>query len=198
MSSGRIKNISENVISNAWATLKKVCFEYKNSNGTWSPVTREVYDRGDGAAALLYHIEKGTVLLIKQLRLPAYLNGHETGFLLEVCAGIMDEKDPEKTILREIEEETGYRLPKVEKVMAPYMTPGASTEIIHLYLAPYSEEFRVTDGGGLDSENEDIEVVEYAFAKALSLIKSGEIQDAKTIILLQELALSGKMNTFLS
>lgn len=197
MGSDRIKNISENIISNAWATLKNVFFDYKNRDGSWSSIKREVYDRGDGAAALLYNVKNRTVLLIKQFRLPAYLNGHKTGFLLEVCAGIIDEKDPEKTILREIEEETGYRLPNVEKVMASYMTPGASTEIVHLYLAPYSKEFKVTDGGGLDSENEDIEVVEYAFAKALSLIKSGEIQDAKTIILLQQLALSGKMSASL-
>ena len=190
----RVKNITEKVISNTWATLKEVFFDYQNTDGSWSHIKREVYDRGDGAAALLYNPDKGTVILIKQLRLPAYLNGHPTGFLTEACAGMMDENDPEQTILREIEEETGYCLQTVEKVASSYMTPGAGTEIVHLFLARYTEDMRVSDGGGLETENEDIEVMEYAFAKALSLLKAGQIQDAKTIILLQHLALSGKMD----
>ena len=192
----RLKNIRQEIISDAWATLKNVFFDYKNSDGSWSKnIKREVYDRGDGAAALLYNLEKKTVILIKQFRIPAYLNGHPSGFLLEACAGMMDEKDPKKTILREIREETGYRILNIEKVASPFMTPGASTEIVHLYLGSYTDAQKIGDGGGLDGENEDIEVVEYAFAKALLLLQSGEIQDAKTIILLQHLALSKIMET---
>lgn len=193
----RIKNKSEMILSSAWATLKSVSFDYKHSNGSWSHIKREVYDRGDGAAALLYNAQSGKVLLIKQFRIPAYLNTHPTGFLIEACAGMIDRETPEYTIIREIEEETGYRIPSVEKVATVFMTPGASTERIHLYFAPYSEDLKVSQGGGLDAEHEDIEVVDYAFAKALSLIKTGEIQDAKTVILLQQLALSGKMSTSL-
>lgn len=190
----RIKNVREELISTAWATLKNVYFDYRDSKGVWSKnIKREVYDRGDGAAALLYNVKNRTVLLIKQLRLPAYLNGHPSGFITEVCAGMMDEVDPEKTILREIEEEMGYRLSKVEKVVSSYMTPGASTEIVHLFLAEYDASLKINEGGGLETEHEDIEVVEYDFAKALQLINNGEIQDAKTIILLQHLALSEKM-----
>lgn len=191
--SRRIKNIEEEIISEQWATLKKVGFDYQNKEGNWLAVKREVYDRGDGACALLYNKEKGSVLLIKQFRLPAYLHGDD-GFLLEACAGMIEDETPEKTILREIQEETGYRISTVTQVAAIFMSPGSSTERIHLFIAPYADHQKVSAGGGLDSEQEDIEVVEYAFAKALQDIKNGNIKDAKTVLLLQHLALSGLMN----
>lgn len=191
--SERIRNVAEGIISEQWATLKNVYFDYKDSDGSWVRIKREVYDRGDGACALLYNHEKGTVLLIKQFRLPAYLN-EDSGFLIEACAGVIENETPEKTILREIQEEAGYRISKVTKVADVFMSPGASTERVHLYIGPYEDAQKVSDGGGLETENEDIEVIEYAFAKALKDLKKGLIRDAKTIILLQHLALSGLMN----
>lgn len=188
----RVKNIKEEVISDRWATLKEVRFDYQDSDGSWISVKREVYDRGNGACVLLYNIEKQTVLLIKQFRLPAYLNG-DNGFLIEACAGIIEDETPEQTIIREIEEETGYTIKSLTQVGDVFMTPGASTERIHLFIAPYHSSQKVNNGGGLATEHEDIEVVEYAFAKALQALKTGEIRDAKTVILLQHLALSGLM-----
>lgn len=191
--STRIKNIKEEIISEQWATLKKVAFDYQNKEGEWATVQREVYDRGDGACALLYNQEKLSVLLIKQFRLPAYLNG-DRGFMIEACAGMIEDETPELTILREVKEETGYCIDKVTKVAAVFMSPGASTERIHLFLASYADHQKVSSGGGVATENEDIEVVEYAFAKALDLVKNGLITDAKTLLLLQHLTLSGLMN----
>ncbi|WP_379952836.1 NUDIX domain-containing protein [Dokdonia sp. R78006] len=188
----RIKNIKEEIISDQWATLKKVYFDYQNEDGSWDQVRREVYDRGDGACALLYNVERQTVLLIKQFRLPAYLN-EDSGFLIEACAGMIEDETPEQTIIREIEEEMGYRIDSITKAGDFFMTPGASTERIHMFLASYEEGQKVSDGGGLATEHEDITVVEYAFAKALKALKNGEIRDAKTVILLQNLALSGIM-----
>ena len=188
----RVKNIKEEVISDQWATLKKVHFDYQNEDGTWDQVRREVYDRGDGACALLYNVERQTVLLIKQFRLPAYLN-EDSGFLIEACAGMIEDETPEQTIIREIEEEIGYGIDTITKVGDVFMTPGTSTERIHMFLASYEEGQKVSDGGGLVTEHEDITVVEYAFAKALKALKNGEIRDAKTVILLQHLALSGIM-----
>jgi len=190
--STRIKNIQEEVISDQWATLKKVDFDYKNQDGLWEHITREVYDRGDGVCALLYNVERQTVLLIKQFRLPAYLN-EDSGFLIEACAGMIADETPEQTIIREIEEEMGYCMDTITKVGDVFMTPGASTERIHMFLGLYEASQKVSDGGGLATEHEDIIVVEYAFAKALQALKSGDIRDAKTIILLQHLALSGIM-----
>ncbi|AWH73584.1 GDP-mannose pyrophosphatase [Dokdonia sp. Dokd-P16] len=188
----RVKNIKEEIISDQWATLKKVHFDYQNEDGSWDQVRREVYDRGDGACALLYNVKRQTVLLIKQFRLPAYLNEHD-GFLVEACAGMIEDEIPEQTIIREIEEEMGYRIDNITKAGDFFMTPGSSTERIHMFLASYEEEQKVSNGGGLTTEHEDITVIEYAFAKALKALKNGEIRDAKTVILLQHLALSGIM-----
>ena len=188
----RVKNIKEEIISNQWATLKKVHFDYQNEDGSWDHVRREVYDRGDGACALLYNVERQTVLLIKQFRLPAYLN-EDSGFLIEACAGMIEDETPEQTIIREIQEEMGYSVDVLTRVGDVFMTPGASTERIHLFVAPYEASQKVSEGGGLATEHEDITVVEYAFAKALKALKNGEIRDAKTVILLQNLALSGIM-----
>lgn len=186
----RFKNIEKKLLSDNWATLHKVTFDYQNSQGSWEPQVREVYDRGNGAAVLLYNDKKKTVVLTKQLRMPTYFNGNEDGMLIEVCAGLLDDHDPETAIKKEIEEETGYRLSKVEQVLELYMSPGSVTETIHLFIARYSSNEKVSDGGGASDESEDIEVLEYAFAKAYDMIRTGEIKDAKTVILLQHLKLA--------
>ncbi len=190
--SERIKNINERILHDQWATLKSVSFDYKNADDRWTSVKREVFDRGDGASVLLYNNNKKTVILVRQFRLPAFLNG-DSGFLLETCAGMIEGQTPEKTVMREVLEETGYEIEILEKVADVFMSPGASTERIHLYIAPYDESQKVGAGGGLETEDEDIEVVEYAFAKALEDLSKGMIRDAKTVILLQHLALSGIM-----
>ena len=190
--SERIKNINERILHDQWATLKSVSFDYKNADDRWTSVKREVFDRGDGASVLLYNNNKKTVILVRQFRLPAFLNG-DSGFLLETCAGMIEGQTPEKTVMREVLEETGYVIEILEKVADVFMSPGASTERIHLYIAPYDESQKVGAGGGLETEDEDIEVVEYAFAKALEDLSKGMIRDAKTVILLQHLALSGIM-----
>lgn len=185
----RFKNIEKKLLSDNWATLHKVTFDYQNSQGSWEPQVREVYDRGNGAAVLLYNDKKKTVVLTKQLRMPTYFNGNEDGMLIEVCAGLLDNYDPATAIKKEIEEETGYRLNEVEKVLELYMSPGSVTETIHLFIARYSSKDKVSEGGGAPDESEDIEVLEYAFAKAYDMIRTGEIKDAKTVILLQHLKL---------
>ncbi len=186
-----IKNIKKILLSDNWATLHKVTFDYQNSKGNWEPQVREVYDRGNGAAVLLYNKELGTVILTEQFRMPTYFNGNPSGMLIEVCAGLLDDYDPETAIKKEIEEETGYYLSEVEKVMDLYMSPGSVTETVHLFIASYTAKDKVSKGGGLAAEQEDIVVHEYAFAKAYKMIQTGEIKDAKTVILLQYLKLQG-------
>ena len=181
----RIKNLKTQVLSNFWATLKKVTFDYKTEKGTWHYVTREVYDRGQGVAVLLYNKAQSSVILVKQFRIPVYLHNDNDGMTIEVCAGMLDEDNPEAAIIREIEEETGYRLTTVQKVMQSYVSPGADMEIVHLFIAAYDPSQKVSEGGGVASEVEDVVVQEYAFAKAYDLIAQGVITDAKTILLLQ-------------
>lgn len=176
------------LLSDNYYLLNRVTFAYKTDNINETHI-REVYDRGNGAAVLLYNSDKKTVILTRQFRLPSYLNGNTSGMMIEVCAGLLDKDNPEACIIREIEEETGYRLKKVEKIMQPYMSPGAVTEILYLFIGEYNETMKVTEGGGLDEEQEHIEVLEYTFDEAYSMIESGEIIDAKTIILLQHVKL---------
>lgn len=185
--SHRIKNINRKILSEKFFTLSEVEFDYQLKNGNWIQNTWEVLERGNAAAALLYNTEKKTVLFVKQFRLPAFMNGSETGFLLEVPAGMLDANDDsaEEAMKREILEETGYEVPKLKKVYNAYATPGGSTERFSSFVGEYSEEMKTEKGGGLDSENEDIEIVEMPFSKALELMENGDIVDAKTIILLQ-------------
>lgn len=185
----RFKNIEKKLLSDNWATLHKVTFDYQDTQGNWESQVREVYDRGNGAAVLLYNVEKKTVILTKQLRIPTYFNGNEDGMLIEACAGLLDNHDPETAIKKEIEEETGYRLGEVNKVMELYMSPGSVTETLHLFISQYSSSEKVSDGGGSPEESEDIEVLEYAFARAYKMIQTGAIKDAKTVVLLQYLKL---------
>lgn len=173
------------VLSKNWYVLRKVTFDYQLKNGTWQTQSREAYDRGNGAAILLYNRENKTVILTRQFRMPTYTNGNETGMMIEVCAGLLDERNPEDAIKRETEEETGYKVSKVRKVFEAYMSPGSVTEILYFFVAEYTKDMKISDGGGLAHDQEDIEVLEIPFTSALEMIEQGEIKDAKTIMLLQ-------------
>ncbi|MCM2423591.1 NUDIX domain-containing protein [Streptomyces sp. RKAG293] len=179
------------LLSCHWYVLRTTTFDYRHSDGHWSTEQRETYDRGNGATVLLYDRDRATVLLTRQFRYPAYANGHPDGMLLETAAGLLEEDDPETAIRREAAEETGHTIGAVEHVFDVYMSPGSVTERLHFYAAPYSSATRDTGGGGLAEEGEDIEVVELPFTRALGLIRSGDIADAKTIMLLQWAALDG-------
>jgi GDP-mannose pyrophosphatase NudK len=184
MNNPRVKIQKTEVLSDNWYTLRKVTFDWQKKNGSWQTQSREAYDRGNGAAILLYNPKQKTVILTKQFRLPSYINGNESGMLIEVCAGLLDKDNPEDCIRKETQEETGYKITEVRKVFEAYMSPGSVTEILYFFVAEYSHEQKVTDGGGVEEE-EDIEVLELDFKKALDMIKTGEIRDAKTIMLLQ-------------
>lgn len=173
------------LLSDNWYLLNKVTFKYQKDEETIQTHVREVYDRGNGAAILLYNSAQKNVILTRQFRLPTYLNGNKTGMLIEVCAGLLDKDHPEQCIIRETEEETGYRLSTVHKVFETYMSPGAVTEILYLFVGEYDASMKVHEGGGLASEQENIEVLEYTFDQAYAMIATGEIKDAKTIMLLQ-------------
>ncbi|MBP4141564.1 NUDIX domain-containing protein [Flavobacterium sp. P4023] len=173
------------VLSNNHYILNKVTFDYQKKDASWITQKREVYDRGNGAAILLYNTKQKTVILTRQFRLPTYLNGNASGMMIEVCAGLLDQDNPEQCIIRETEEETGYRITAVQKVMETYMSPGAVTEILYLFVGHYDESLKVSEGGGLESEQENIDVLEMSFEEAYAKIESGEIKDAKTILLLQ-------------
>jgi nudix-type nucleoside diphosphatase (YffH/AdpP family) len=179
------------LLSDNWYILNKVTYTYKKENQPVESHIREVYDRGNGAGILLYNTAKKTVILTRQFRLPTFLNGNKTGMMIEVCAGLLDKDNAEQAIIRETEEETGYRLKKVQKVIETYMSPGSVTEILYLFVGEYDESMKVSDGGGLDAEQENIEVLEYTFDEAYSMIESGEITDAKTIMLLQHAKIKG-------
>lgn len=181
----RVKNIKSDVLSDDWYILSKINFDYQLSNGTWVNQSRESYDRGNGATILLYNKEKHTVLLIKQFRMPTFVNGNESGMLIETCGGLLDGDDPLKCIIKETEEEVGYKISKVKKVFESYMSPGAVTEILHFFIAEYNDDMKVSDGGGLVSEQEEIEILELDFDVAQEMIVKSEIIDAKTIMLLQ-------------
>lgn len=177
------------ILSDNWYTLKKITFNILKKDGTTEIQSREAYDRGNGAVILLYNSITKTVILTKQFRMPTYINGNTDGMLIEACAGLLDNDHPEECIKRETEEETGYKISKVEKVFEAYMSPGSVTEILHFFIAEYSSEMKITNGGGLEEEGEDIEVLEIDIEKALQMIDSGEIKDAKTIMLLQHVRL---------
>ncbi len=191
MKNPKIKNIKTKVLSNNWYTLNKVNFDYQLRSGRWVQQSRESYDRGNGAAILLYNTDKNSVILIRQLRMPTYFNGNESGMIIEVCAGLLDGDDPVTCIIKETEEETGYRIQNVKKIFESYMSPGAVTEIIHFFIGEYDQTMKMSYGGGLDSEHEDIEILELDFQQALKMIDTGEIKDAKTIMLLQYAKING-------
>ena len=194
MKNPNIKIKKTEILSDNWATLSKITLDYTKEDGSVEEQKREVYERGNGAAILLFNKIKKTVVLIKQFRLPTYLNQNETGFIIEACAGVLEEEHPEETIIRETEEETGYRIHEVKKIFKSYMSPGSVTEIIHFFVAEYDSEMKISKGGGLASEHENIEVIEMPFEQAYNMIAAGEIVDAKTIMLLQY----AKINQLLS
>ena len=188
MQEERVRITGQELLSDNWYRLTKASFELRRRDGSWQAQTREVYDRGNGATILLYNMAKRTVLLTRQFRIPAYLNGHD-GFLIETAAGLLDNASPEQRIREEVEEETGYRISQVQKIYEIFMSPGSVTERVHFFIGEYDEAARVGDGGGLAHEGEDIEVLELGFEQALAMMASGEIADGKTFILLQYLQL---------
>ena len=185
MTNPEIKIKETKLLSDNWYILNKVTFDYQKPDNSWITQQREVYDRGNGAAILLYNKENKTIILTRQFRLPTYLNGNKSGMMVEVCAGLLDQDEPEQCIIRETEEETGYRISKVKKIMETYMSPGAITEILYLFIGEYDTSMKVSEGGGLDHEQENIEVLEMSFDQAYGMIETGELKDAKTIMLLQ-------------
>ena len=182
----KVKNIEHITLSKAWAVLKRIDFDYKFKNGQWKRLSRETYNRGDGAAILLYNRLEKTVILTKQFRMPIYVNAPSEAFSMEVCAGAIDKNEsPLETILREVEEETGYSIKSAEQVLAAYTSPGALTEKMFLFIAEYHLGLKTSSGGGAEAENEELEVIELPFKEALTMVKEGSIRDAKTIMLLQ-------------
>ncbi len=186
-----VRIVQTDILSDNWYTLRKVTFEIENPDGTRETQSREAYDRGNGAVILLYNRSQGSVVLTRQFRLPTYINGNEDGMLIEACAGLLEEESPEECIKREAMEETGYEVGEVKKIFEAYMSPGSVTEILHFFIAEYAKKDLLSNGGGVKEEEEDIEVLELLFADALSMIKNGQIRDAKTIMLLQYAQIHG-------
>ena len=180
-----IKITKTELLSNNWYILNKITYEYQNKKGNWETHIRECYDRGNGAVILLYNKQNKTIILTQQFRLPTYINGNPTGQMIEACAGLLDKDNAEDCIIKETQEETGYKITKVEKIFESYMSPGSVTEILHFFIAEYSKEMKISDGGGLAHEQENIEVLELDFDTAYNMIASGTIKDGKTIMLLQ-------------
>lgn len=186
-----VKILHTEILSDNWYVLKKVTYEYVKKNGEKQVQSRESYDRGNGATILLYNKKQSTVILTRQFRLPTFVNGNETGMMIEACAGLLDKDNAEDCIRRETEEETGYRISDVKKIFEAYMSPGSVTEILHFFIAEYQREMKVTEGGGVEHEEENIEVLELGIDEAIKMLEGGEIRDAKTIILLQYIKLNG-------
>lgn len=186
----KVNILRTDILSDNWYTLRKITYEYLKKDGTWQTQNREAYDRGNGATILLYNKAMKTVILTRQFRLPTFLNGNESGMLIETCAGLLDKDNAEDCIRRETEEETGYKISDVKKVFEAYMSPGSVTEILYFFIAEYSKSMKVTDGGGIEQEQEEIEVLEMHIDTAMELMHNGEIKDGKTIMLLQHLKLT--------
>lgn len=187
----RVRVHGYQTLADDWYVLRKYRFDYRRADGSWQELTREAYDRGNGAAILLYDKARGSVFLTRQFRLPAFVNGHADGMLLEAPAGLLDAQAPADAIRREVEEETGFRLGQVEEVFAAYMSPGSVTERLHFFVAAVDQTQRVAAGGGDAGEGEDIEVVELPLGAALEAIAQGRIVDGKTIMLLYHAKIAG-------
>jgi GDP-mannose pyrophosphatase NudK len=184
MAKDAVKILENRVLSDQFYVLRRFTFEREEQDGERVTQVREVYDRGNGAAILLYNRADQMVILTRQFRMPTFVNGNPTGMLIECCAGLLDRDNAEEAIRRETEEETGYKIGMVEKVLEAYMSPGSVTEILYLFVAEYTKEMKVSDGGGLEHEREDIEVLEIPYGRALEMVRTGEIKDGKTILLL--------------
>jgi nudix-type nucleoside diphosphatase (YffH/AdpP family) len=187
--SDRIRVQNVRVLSDNRYTLKSTTFEWRRANGEWQTQARETYDRGNGAALLPYNLAQRTVVLVRQFRYPAYVNGYDD-LLIEAAAGLLDDESPEIRIRAEMEEETGYRLGDIRRIFEAFMSPGAVTEKLHFFVAEYEPHMRVGDGGGIADEGEEIEVLELPIDQAMAMIGDGRIADAKTIMLLQYAALN--------
>jgi len=185
----RVKILDTVVLSDNWYVLRKIIYEYQKKDGSSQVQTREAYDRGNGATILLYNKAKQTVILTRQFRMPTYVNGNSDGMLIETCAGLLDKDNPEDCIRKETEEETGYKVTDIRKIFEVYMSPGSVTEMLYFFIAEYADNMKVNEGGGIEHEEEHIEVLEIEFQRALDMIESGEIKDAKTIMLLHYLRL---------
>lgn len=177
-------------LSDDWYVLRKTTFEYQRRDGSWQSMSRETYDRGNGATLLLYNQAEQNVVLTRQFRFPTYVNGNSDGWLIETAAGLLDNESPETRIRNEVEEETGYVLNDVKPIFDAYMSPGSVTERVHFFVAEYDAKDKQFKGGGNASEGEDIEVLELPFERAYSMIASGDICDGKTILLLQYAAIN--------
>ena len=189
-----VRILEERVLAHDWYLLRKTTFEHRRRDGRLQVVSRETYDRGNGVALLLFNAARGTVILIRQFRFPAWVNGCADGMLVETCAGLLDGNDPLAAMRREAIEETGYAVKSPRKVFEAYMSPGSVTEKLHFFVAACDDADRQGAGGGEAHEGEDIEVLELPLARALAMIASGEIQDGKTIMLLQHAAMAGLEN----
>ncbi len=187
--SDRIRVQNVRLLSDNYATLKTTTFEWRRADGKWQTQHRETYDRGNAATLLPYNLAQRTVVLVRQFRYPAYVNGYDD-LLIEAAAGLLDNETPEIRIRAEVEEETGYRLGEIRKVFEAFMSPGAVTEKLHFFVAEYESDMRIGSGGGLASEGEDIEALELPIDQGLVMIGDGRIVDAKTIMLLQYAALN--------
>lgn len=185
-----IKITNTQILSDNWYHLKKVTYSYTKQDGSVHVQSREAYDRGNGAAILLYNTVHKTVIMTRQFRLPTYINGNPTGMMIEVCAGLLDMENPEECIVRETEEETGYTVTSVQKVFEAYMSPGSVTEILYFFVAEYDAHMKTGKGGGAEHEEENIEVLEIKMDEAMLMISDGRIRDGKTIMLLQYLRLN--------
>lgn len=185
MTNPKIKLTKTELLSDNWYILKKITYDYQIKEDHWETQIREVYDRGNGATILLYNKINKTVILTRQLRMPTYLNGNESGMMIEACAGLLDKDNAQDCIIKEVEEETGYKISTVHKIFEVYMSPGSVTEIIHFFIGEYNKDMKINEGGGLEQEQENIEVLEMSFESAYAMIATGEIKDAKTILLLQ-------------
>jgi len=180
----RVKITKTEILSDNWYTLRKITYDFQRKDGQWVTQNREAYDRGNGSTILLYNKEMKTVILTTQFRLPTFINGNDSGMLIETCAGLLDKDNAEDCIRRETEEETGYKVSSVKKIFEAYMSPGSVTEVLYFFIAEYAKNMKVNEGGGVDL-HEDIEVMELDFENAYSQINTGEIKDGKTIMLLQ-------------
>lgn len=185
----RIRILNVRTLSDDWYILKKTTFDWRRADGTWQTLSRETYDRGNGATLLPFDPDRRTVLLTRQFRYPAYVNGYD-GLLIEAAAGLLDGESPEDRIRKEVEEELGFHLHDVRKVFACFMSPGSVTERLHFFVGQYDASMRASSGGGSRDEGEDIEVIEPTIDDALRMIEAGCICDGKTVMLLQYAALN--------
>ena len=187
-----INVIKDKILSENWFVLRNITYELTRSDGSVVRHKREVYDRGNGATILLYNRHKQTVVLVRQFRIATWVNGNEDGMLIETCAGLLDSDEPEECVRKEAIEETGFEVGEVRKLFELFMSPGGVTELIYFFIAEYNDTQRANDGGGVDDE--DIEVLELPYHRALEMMANGEIRDGKAVILLQYLQTSGLMN----